>query len=104
MSDLSDEREFIPPIILTEATEGTGIEELWVHCRTLLAELQKSGTIVNRRKDQYLSRVRNAVRDELAGRFWNSDRESTLVAQIDGMRRRHLSPYEAADQLINDLS
>jgi len=103
MSDSSGQREFVPQIILTEATEGKGIEQLWAQCRTLMAELQQSGTIRKRRNEQYLSRVRNAVHDELAARFWNSDRESVLMKQIDGMRERHLSPYEAADQLVNEL-
>ncbi len=103
MNDFSGEREFMPQIILTEATAGEGIEELWEQCRLLMAELQQSGTIGKRRNDQYLTRVRNAVRDELAGRFWNSDRELTLIKQIDGLRERQMSPYEAARRLVDEL-
>ena len=92
-----------PKTFLTVATDGKGVEPLYRECIEWVTESKKSGKFSGRRQDQYVVRVRNAVKSELVKRFWQEDRESDLIERIKLLRDADISPYEAARQLISSL-
>lgn len=104
VDDSFKEREFVPKIFLTVATAGTGVEDLYTEFARLVGLLEESGMFSERRHHQYAVRVQNEVRLELLKRFWSEDRLANLNARIEQLREKNISPYEAAWELISDLS
>ena len=101
--DSVESREFTPEIILTIASSGQGVIDVYEKSLNLILQLQKSGTLEKRREKQYLNRVRGAVRDELVQRFWNSQPELDFDSEIFLQLANGRSPYSAARYLINSL-
>ena len=101
--DSVESREFTPEIILTIASSGQGVTDVYEKSLNLIFQLQQSGTMEKRREKQYLSRVRGAVRDELVQRFWNSQPELNFDSEILLQLANGRSPYSAARYLINSL-
>jgi len=104
INDTFKDQDFIPKIFRTVATEGKGIQSLYEECIDLVHRFKESGTLSSRRLDQYLIRVRNAVRQELVRQFWQKKKEDDLNRKIEELRDRNISPYEAARELISGLS
>ena len=103
LKDSVESREFTPEIILTTASSGEGVADVYEKSLNLILQLQKSGTLEKRREKQYLNRVRGAVRDELVQGFWNSQPELDFDSEILLQLANGRSPYSAARYLINSL-
>jgi len=103
LKDSAEARQFIPEIVLTTASSGEGVAELYTKSFNLIAHLEKAGILEKRRERQYLNRVRGAVRDELVQLFWNGQPELVLDSEISTHRANGRSPYSAARHLIDSL-
>ena len=101
--DSVESREFTPEIILTIASSGQGVTDVYEKSLNLILQLQQSGTMEKRREKQYLNRVRGAIRNELVQRFWNSQPELDFDSEILLQLANGRSPYSAARYLINSL-
>jgi putative protein kinase ArgK-like GTPase of G3E family len=62
--------------------------------------LKESGNLKLRRRNQYFSRVKNNVRDELERRFWTENISSDIEELISDDDLRTYSPSETAQRLI----
>ncbi|MFQ6608754.1 MAG: methylmalonyl Co-A mutase-associated GTPase MeaB [Fidelibacterota bacterium] len=100
ISDVNKEYSFRPEIIMTVATEGHGIKELYKQCRNFIENLSTGGELQVRRRKQYFSRVRNNIRDELERRFWSKNMTDNLDQMISTEEQLTLSPSAAALRLI----
>ena len=99
-----NEREFIPNILMTVATEGKGVHELYTESFTLIEKLTKSGTLNQRRKQRYLDQIKSLVKDDLVSKFWTQERENLLNNKLNDFHDQKISPYDAALSLMNSLS
>ena len=100
VSDAFEGRSYTPEILLSTATEGDGISEIYKQCWNFIDNLKKSGNLKRRRRNQYFSRVRNNVRDELERRFWTEDVTGDLEKLISDDDQRTRSPSDTARRLI----
>ena len=100
VSDAFEGRSYTPEILLSTATEGDGIPEIYKQCWNFIDNLKKSGNLKRRRRNQYFSRVRNNIRDELERRFWTEDVTGDLEKLISDDDQRTHSPSDTARRLI----
>ena len=92
-----------PPVVLTDATSGAGVDEVWARVVEHRAYLADCGEL-DRRRDQRLlgefervlaSRLERRIRNWESGELFRSTRERLLAKAID--------PYQAADQLLESV-
>ena len=104
MLDLGHQSGWRAPIVLTTATEGEGIDELWAEIERHTAHLHQSGELVRRRcrrrRDEMADRIELGLRDRVHQAIDNESGNATL-AQLD---RHELSPAAAADLLLAALT
>ncbi len=95
--------EWRPPILMTTASQGEGTEELWEALADHERYLQRSGRMEERRRERLMSEVgevlvRRLERDVRAlghGDRWEALGDDVVAGRLD--------PYQAADQLLDDL-
>jgi LAO/AO transport system kinase len=100
MLHLGAAREWEPPVLLTQATEGKGVEELWDAVEQHRAHIEASGELRRRRiarnaheiVEIALGRIRRAI-DEVG----DQELLDSLAAQVTD---HGLDPYTAADKLL----
>ena len=100
VTDAFEGRSYTPEILLSTATEGEGTSEIYKQCLGFINYLRESGNLKLRRRNQYLSRVRNNVRDELERRFWTENVTGDIEELISDDDLRTCSPTETAQRLI----
>lgn len=92
--------EWRPPVIMTSASGGEGVDQLWSAIGDHRAHLVASGELERRRSRRLLDelrrvmvwRIEQTIRTSQAGALWDRVTESLL--------KRELDPYEAAEQLL----
>ncbi len=94
---------WVPPIVRTVATEGTGIEELDQAIAAHRAHGEESGALAAKRRARAADRVRDLVARRLERLVWR-DRggESQLEAALAGMERGEETPYSIAARIVED--
>ncbi|HVM40923.1 MAG TPA: methylmalonyl Co-A mutase-associated GTPase MeaB, partial [Acidimicrobiia bacterium] len=100
MLDLSDLGDWRPPIVLTVATSGEGIDELWDAIGRHRAHLEATGGLQERREARIRTELRNIVVERLyarAGEICDGPEFEQLAEAVLG---RRLDPYGAADKLL----
>jgi LAO/AO transport system kinase len=103
MLHLGEARDWEPPVLLTQATDGKGIEELWETVERHREHITANGELRARRiaRNRHeiveiaLARVRHAI-DEVGDR----DVLESLAVQVT---ERGLDPYTAADKLLAEV-
>ena len=97
-----DESTWLSDVIMTQANEGKGIEEVAACIERHRLFLERGG-LEQRRRARLQSRVREIVEDQLNTDFWNQTRSDILEKKIEQVVVREVSPYELADELITDF-
>jgi LAO/AO transport system kinase len=92
---------WIPPILRTIATEGTGIKELAEAIAKHVAYLRQSGEWAGRERARLEVRLELLVRDGLVQRFRETISDQKYSHVLDQIVQRKLSPWEAAKNLMN---
>ena len=104
MLDLGHRGGWRAPIVLTTATEGEGIDNLWAEIERHTAHLHDSGELIRRRcrrrRDEVADRIELELRDRAYQIIQNQSGESAL-GQVD---RHELSPAAAAELLLSTLT
>ena len=89
-----------PPVLLTVASEGTGVPELAERIEVHLAYLDEHGGLETRRRRRYEERVTEVLRD----RMWQSLRKGIpdpmWSGLLDGFFAERLPPHQVADRLM----
>jgi LAO/AO transport system kinase len=92
------------PIQMTEATNDTGIDDLWNAIQAHSQYMQESGELLLNRKRQMRARVRELLESKIMeyveNRFLSGN---DLDAKIESVMRREVSPFEAADDLFTQI-
>ena len=103
MLHLGEARDWEPPVLLTQASEGKGVEELWQDVERHREHITASGELGRRRvaRNRHeiveiaMARIRHAI-DEVGDR----DLLHTLAEQVT---EHGLDPYTAADKLLAEV-
>jgi GTPase len=101
---LDREREWRPPIVLTEATRGEGVPELWEKIESHRAYLVESGLLDERRRRNLAGEV-FAVASSRAKRHLESavEDDPELRRLLDEVQRRELDPLSAVREILEKV-
>lgn len=102
MLDLGAERAWRPPVLTTQATDGTGVGEVWEAVEAHRAHLESSGEIRIRR----LARAAGEIREIALGRMRKAIgiTEGALLKELaEAVVEHTLDPYAAADKLLAEV-
>ena len=103
MLHLGEARAWDPPVLMTQAVDGKGLDDLWSSVETHRAHLESTGELKTRRTARNrheiveiaLARIRQAI-DEVG----DQDLLESLAAQV---AEHELDPYTAADKLLAEV-
>lgn len=88
-----------PPVVLTDATSGDGVQQLWAEIRRHRSHMEATGELEGRRQQRLVeelhrilvARLEEEVRSREQGAIYDSVKRDLLARAID--------PYEAAERL-----
>ena len=97
----NDMNLWLPPIIKTISTEGTGIPELAEAIAKHKRHLHQSGDWASRDRARLRSELEAVLQEELMSRYLNGSHQEAYEEMLEKVIRRDLSPYEAVRFLLN---
>lgn len=90
-----------PPVLLTVASEGKGVDELIEAVARHRAWLEASGELVRRRRARLAERVRGVVARELNRITWTEKAGAEILdASLDALESGATTPYEVAVRIV----
>jgi len=101
---LDTESDWRPPIVLTEATRGENVPELWQKIEAHRAYLEESGQLEERRRRNLAgevfavasARAKQHLEDAVAG-------DPELRRLLDAVQRRELDPLSAVREILEKV-
>jgi LAO/AO transport system kinase len=90
-----------PPVVLTVATSGEGVDELVAAIDRHRARIEESGELQRRREERFRAEVESIVADRAVSAARQALRGSSLRIQPDGDLSR-LDPYDVADRILGE--
>jgi LAO/AO transport system kinase len=88
-----------PPVVPTVATTAHGVDELWGSIRDHRRHLEDTDQLAGRRDKRLMDELESVLLSKLADRIGGMDKAAAQAA----LRSRQVDPYEAAEQLIEQL-
>lgn len=92
---------WIPVLLRTVATEGTGVPELLTAVDRHATFLRESGDWTRRDRARAEAEFDGLIREMLVSRFREGLSAARYSEAVDKIARRELSPWEAARELLN---
>ncbi len=89
-----------PPVVVTSAAEGTGLDELWESIRLHEAHLRSDGRLEARRRERFAFEIREIVGERLKAHLEEAAGPHVLETLVDDVLARKLDPYSAAKSLL----
>jgi len=101
----ADETErWVPPVLLTTAQTGEGVEELIEIVGRHREWMERSGELLRRRRERVLSRVRDVMDREAKRRVRRVlASEESVLDLIGRIERQESTPYSEAALLLRDM-
>ena len=98
---LTPNREWSPPIVLTEAITGVGIEELWAALESHRAFLDEAGRLANRRARSLSAEVFALASGRARGHLERAVADDPELRRIlRAVERRELDPLTAVGEIL----
>ena len=98
---LDTERDWRPPIVLTEAVSGEGVEELWGEVEAHRAHLEETGTLAERRARNLAGEVFAVASARAKTRLQEAVAEDDELRRLLGeVQRRELDPLTAVREIM----
>jgi LAO/AO transport system kinase len=98
---LDTERDWKPPIVLTEAVQGEGVDELWEQIEKHRAFLEASGTLAERRARNLAGEVFAVASARAKTRLQEAVAEDEELRRLLGeVQRRELDPLTAVREIM----
>ena len=88
------------PIIKTIASEGTGLEQLFLVLQEHRLYIEKMHILKNKLSDRIRDKIHHLVRSELEQNFWTTERKKLLNINLKTVLDRKLSPYSLVRKII----
>ena len=99
-----DDGSWTPPVVLTVAAKGDGVEELVGALDRHHDWLVANGELGRRRRDRMRDRTRDVVDRSLRRWAWSESRAGAMIDdKLDEVADGRLSPYELADAIVDSL-
>jgi LAO/AO transport system kinase len=92
-----------PDVLMTVASEGTGIESLAARIADHRAFLEGSGGLQAKRRARIDRRIRDLISTRLRFDFWTPERLALLERRLDDLLGRVRSPWQVAEELVADF-
>jgi LAO/AO transport system kinase len=97
----STEPTWVPPVLATSAERGEGIDELATALDAHFDYLEKSGTLLTRRRARLRDRVVEGVDRALHDRIWNDHSLTTRLESIlPDVEEGRMTPLAASEELV----
>jgi LAO/AO transport system kinase len=101
---LDAERDWAPPIVLTEAVLGEGVEELWAELAAHRRFLDESGTLEERRASNLAGEVFAVASARAKGRLEEAVAEDAELRRLlSQVQRRELDPLTAVREIMEKV-
>jgi len=98
---LDTERDWKPPIVLTEAVQGEGVDDLWEKIEEHRAHLEQSGTLAERRARNLAGEVFAVASARAKTRLQEAVAEDEELRRLLGeVQRRELDPLSAVRKIM----
>jgi LAO/AO transport system kinase len=98
---LDQDRDWRPPIVLTEAVEGEGIEELWDKIAEHRAHLESNGLLDERRKRNLAGEVFSVASARAKTHLEQAVADDPELRRLlDEVQRRELDPLTAVREIL----
>jgi LAO/AO transport system kinase len=98
---LDQGRSWTPPIVLTEAIRGEGIEDLWAGVTRHRAYLEGDGTLERRRREHLAAEVFAVASARAKAHLEQAVRgDPELLRVLDGVERREIDPLTAVREIL----
>ena len=96
------ESGWTPKVLLSSATEKTGIEEVWELICEYDRLVKKSGHFSQKRQNQNKFWLLQTINEDLKARFYQDPEiKKLLPKQLDALDRNETTPFEAAALLLS---
>ena len=95
MMEMLEFRGWVPELVMTQASSGEGIDELWSALEKHVAYLHESGEVTQRRREAFLHQVRQLALGTL---------EQKLERELASDDTGGLDPYAAAERALAAFS
>jgi LAO/AO transport system kinase len=100
--NLGEHGDWIPPILQTRATEGSGLDAVWDAVEQHRAYLQSSGKLEQRRRERLQAEILDLALGRLRAQLLGTiNGREQLDALVDRALRREIDPYDAADAVLS---
>jgi LAO/AO transport system kinase len=101
---LDHERAWKPPIVLTEALRGEGVEELWDRLGEHRAHLGEDGLLDERRREHLAAEVFAVSSARAKKHLEQAVRDDPELARVlEAVQRRELDPLSAVDEILEKV-
>ena len=91
---------WVPPVVLTQALEGQGVEDAWAAVERHQADLRESGRADERARDGMQRHLRSLALERLARDLDARVDPEQLDALVDRVVRRQVDPAAAVDTIL----
>ncbi|HET9097312.1 MAG TPA: methylmalonyl Co-A mutase-associated GTPase MeaB [Candidatus Baltobacteraceae bacterium] len=95
MMEMLDFSGWVPELVMTQATSGEGIDELWTAIEKHVAYLQQSGEMAEKRREAFTHQVRQLALGHLQRKL-ERELRSEVAAGVD--------PYAATERVLQSFS
>jgi LAO/AO transport system kinase len=96
--------QWVPPVLLTTASSGEGIDELWASIQDHQHYLMLSSKLADRRKEQRRREFLETVEEELGRRLKTLvEQEPSLTALLERVALHEAEPYSAAMEFLDSV-
>jgi LAO/AO transport system kinase len=95
-------RPWLPPVVRTVATRGEGVAELWEQVTSHRDHLTRTGELETRRRARLAEEISTIVAERVRARVLRTC-AADLEQLLAGVERRELSPYAAAEALLESV-
>jgi LAO/AO transport system kinase len=99
MMEILEFEGWVPPIVATKATDGTGIEELWKAVRAHSDYLRTSGELSRRRRSAFAHQVRVLALGRIGARL-----DAELEHSGEASEAERDDPYAATERLLHEIA
>jgi LAO/AO transport system kinase len=91
-----------PNVISSSSFENRGIREIWESIKSYIDLTKNSGYFEEKRKQQAIIRMHDAIIEQLKELFYNSDEIKKMKPEIEKQLREGLiTSYKAARSMLN---
>ncbi len=95
--------EWMPPLCLTEAVNGSGIEKLYKSICSHRSHLEDNGLLTLKRRKQMEFEIVRMVEDRIKAQILHgAQNQERLQNLVDQTAERKIDPYEASEALLRE--